>query len=111
MIIKEYILYMYKLKKCVIIIDWSERKSLSNLKKHGVSFAEASTVFFDEAAKLIYDPDHSIDEDRFILIGISASNQIFLVVHTYKDDDSIRLISARLATRNETITIGKNDER
>lgn len=81
---------------------WDETKSKSNKKKHGVSFEEAETVFYDESARLIADPDHSADEDRFLLMGMSAKLRILVVVHIYKDDDElIRIISARKATKNE----------
>lgn len=61
--------------------EWDPKKSASNQKKHGVSFEEARTVFFDENAKLIDDPDHSEDEDRFVLLGLSSSLRVILVCH------------------------------
>ena len=74
-----------------------------NLKKHGVSFAEARTVFFDENAKLISDPDHSGDEDRFILLGLSSSLRVVLVCHCYREKGNvIRIISARQASTYES---------
>jgi len=86
-----------------ITFDWNPRKAATNLQKHGVSFDEAKTVFFDENARVISDPDHSVDEERFVIIGISASTRLLVVYHCYKDDDNtIRLISARKATRTET---------
>ena len=85
-----------------MLIYWSEKKGLFNIKKHGVSFKEARTVFFDEYGKLIYDPDHSIYEDRFILLGLSLHNNLLTVAHTYKENEQIRIISARKATRLET---------
>ncbi|OFW39032.1 MAG: hypothetical protein A3J29_04285 [Acidobacteria bacterium RIFCSPLOWO2_12_FULL_67_14b] len=78
---------------------WDSDKSKANAKKHGVSFDEAQTVFSDEKALLLDDPDHSDTEDRFILLGLSAALRILVVVHTYQDKaGQIRLISARKAT-------------
>jgi len=83
--------------------SWDDNKAKSNLIKHKVSFEEAKTVFDDENARLVYDPDHSIDEDRFILLGLSCKLNVLTVVHCYKEnDDNIRIISARKATKKET---------
>ena len=83
-------------------IEWDENKRRENLKKHGVSFEEAETVFVDENALLIHDPDHSDDEDRFIILGLSFRLRILLVCHCYRgNEDTIRIISARKATRKE----------
>lgn len=77
-------------------------KNLSNQRKHGVSFEEAQAVFLDENALMIHDPDHSDSEDRFILLGLSAKIRLLTVCHCYrKNDEVIRIISARKATRNE----------
>ena len=85
-----------------ITFEWDENKSLANQKKHGISFEEAKTVFYDESARMIHDPDHSEDEDRFILLGISFQLRILVVVHAYRQSDQIiRIISARKATKNE----------
>jgi uncharacterized protein len=82
--------------------SWDTRKNALNRKKHGISFEEAQTVFVDENALLIDDPDHSIDEDRFILLGLSARLRILVVCHCYlEQDDVIRIISARKATLTE----------
>ena len=81
--------------------EWDARKATANLKKHGISFEEAKSVFFDERAKLIDDPDHSEDEDRFILLGLSHSLRIVVVCHCYRDENVIRIISARKATVRE----------
>ncbi len=82
--------------------EWDARKATANLKKHGISFDEAKSAFFDEHAKLIDDPDHSEDEDRFILLGLSNSLRVVVVCHCYRgDDDVIRIISARKATTRE----------
>jgi len=83
-------------------IEWDENKRRENLKKHGVSFEEAETVFVDENALLIHDPDHSDEEDRFIILGLSFRLRILLVCHCYRgNEDTIRIISARKATRKE----------
>jgi uncharacterized protein len=81
---------------------WDPRKARSNLAKHGVSFEEAQTVFLDENARLIDDPDHSDDEERFLLLGYSLQSRGLMVCHCYREADSvIRLISARRATAHE----------
>ena len=82
--------------------EWDERKALANEKKHGVSFDEARSVFFDERARLIDDPEHSEDEERFILMGLSSSLRLLLVCHCYRSKANvIRIISARKATARE----------
>ncbi|MCQ2802080.1 MAG: BrnT family toxin [Bacilli bacterium] len=86
----------------MITFTWDERKKQINLKKHNISFEEASTVFYDECALFINDPDHSEDEERFILLGLSNNLNILVVVHCYRENDEvIRLISARKATKFE----------
>ena len=83
--------------------EWDERKAAVNAKKHGVSFDEARSVFFDERARLIEDPDHSSAEERFILLGVSSSLRLLLVCHCYRSAGNvIRIISARKATIRET---------
>jgi len=83
-------------------IEWDEVKSRSNARKHGVSFPEAATVFSDERALLLADPDHSDEEDRFVLLGLSAKLRLLIVCHCYRrDDEWIRIISARKATKPE----------
>lgn len=85
-----------------INFSWDETKAKSNLLKHDISFEEAKTVFDDDNARLIYDPDHSEDEDRFILLGLSYKLKILTVVHCYRDNENtIRIISARKSTKNE----------
>lgn len=82
--------------------SWDPEKARSNQRKHGVSFDEATTVFYDENARLINDPDHSDDEDRFILLGLSQISRLLTVCHCYRSDESeIRIISARKATKME----------
>ena len=86
-----------------IRFEWDAKKASTNEKKHGVSFDEARTVFFDENAKLIDDPDHSEEEDRFILLGLSSSLKVVLVCHCYREAGNvIRIISARKATTYES---------
>jgi uncharacterized protein len=81
---------------------WDRRKAQASLLKHGVSFEEARSVFLDESARLIDDPDHSGDEDRFLLLGFSFEARCLIVSHCYRESDSvIRLISARCATAQE----------
>ena len=82
--------------------DWDARKNAANKRKHGVSFEEARTVFYDDRALLIEDPDGEDQEDRFVLLGISAVLRMLVVCHCYREKDSlIRIISARKANRKE----------
>jgi uncharacterized DUF497 family protein len=82
---------------------WDEDKNISNIKKHGVSFNEATSVFDDENAVYFDDAAHSLEEERFIVIGMSEMNKLLMVCHCYRDDDSIiRLISARKANKKES---------
>jgi len=81
---------------------WDSRKARSNIAKHGVSFEEAQSTFFDESARLLDDPDHSEEEERFLLLGYSIHARCLVVCHCYRESDSvIRLISARRATARE----------
>ena len=85
-----------------IAFIWDRRKARANLAKHGLSFEEGETVFLDEDARLIDDPDHTLDEERFLLLGYSGRARCLVVSHCYKEDDSmIRLISVRHATVGE----------
>jgi uncharacterized protein len=85
--------------------EWDERKAAANLRKHGVSFDEAKSVFQDENARLIDDPDHSHAEERFVLMGLSSTPRLLVVCHCYRSDNNvIRLISARKATKQEART-------
>lgn len=87
----------------IIRFEWDEVKASTNLKKHGISFDEAATVFYDESAILFDDPEHSENEERFILIGISENANLLVVCHCYRQSETvIRLISARKATKTET---------
>lgn len=88
--------------KTELRFEWDPAKAEENLRKHGVSFEEARTVFYDEFAVEFYDDEHSEWEDRFLLLGLSARLQLLLVCHCYRESESvIRLISAREATRSE----------
>ncbi len=84
-----------------ICFVWDDNKAAGNLKKHGIAFEEAVTVFYDDGARIIPDPDHSEDEDRFILLGVSSLFRMLIVCHCYRDSDQIRIISARRATKHE----------
>ena len=82
--------------------EWDERKNRENQRKHGVSFEEGRTVFFDEGALLIADPDHSESEERFVLLGLSSALRSLVVCHCYRSQaGAIRLISARKANQAE----------
>jgi len=85
-----------------IRFDWDPRKASSNRKKHGISFEEAQSVFFDEQALLLEDQQPRHEEERFVLLGLSASLRILVVIHALREEDVIRIISARKATRLET---------
>lgn len=85
-----------------LCFEWNAAKSKANIRKHGVSFEEAQSVFFDESALLIADPDHSENEDRFVLLGLSARLRLLLVCHCFEADKGlIRIISCRKASRKE----------
>ena len=82
---------------------WDTAKAVANRKKHKVSFEEAQTVFNDSDALLIHDPDHSREEERFLLLGLSAALRMLIVCHCYREtDEQIRIISSRKATKTET---------
>jgi hypothetical protein len=90
-----------------ISFEWDKKKAESNLDKHGISFEEAKTAFWDPNARIIHDPDHSEDEDRFILLGMSHTMNILIVCHCYKEpNEVIRIISARKASKNEIKNYG-----
>ena len=83
--------------------EWDPNKNEKNKKKHGISFEEARTVFFDEYAVLFDDPDHSDEEERFLILGLSQRENLCIVSHCYRGaDELIRIISARKATKSET---------
>ena len=88
---------------------WDEKKNNDNIVSHRISFEEAKTVFFDPNAKVIYDPDHSEAEDRFIILGLSKLLNILVVCHCYRENENIiRIISARKATPKERKQYGGN---
>lgn len=88
----------------MIEFDWNAAKSASNLKKHGVSFEEARTVFYDEFAVQFFDESHSAEEERFLMLGMSSGAHLLLVCHCERDGGSmIRIISARRATKQESV--------
>jgi uncharacterized protein len=85
-----------------IRFEWDSGKARANQRKHGVSFEEAESVFYDDNARLMPDPDHSEEEERFIILGLSNRLRMLLVCHCYrKRSEVIRIISARKATRRE----------
>lgn len=85
-----------------IQFEWDENKNKANQKKHKVTFEEAQTAFYDENARLIPDPDHSQNEERFILLGLTDQLKMLVVVHCYRqNDEDIRIISARKTTKKE----------
>ncbi|GHU74253.1 hypothetical protein FACS1894188_01930 [Clostridia bacterium] len=87
--------------------EWDENKNKINITKHEVSFDEAQYVFYDEDAIVIYDEEHSDDEERFVIIGADNTFRILMVCHCYRGNDgTIRIISARKATKNETKQYG-----
>jgi len=87
----------------MITFEWDSRKATSNLKKHGISFEEARSVFYDEFAVQFFDEEHSHIEERFLMLGMSTKARLLLVCHCEKEQgDIIRIISARKATRAES---------
>jgi hypothetical protein len=88
-----------------INFEWDENKNKTNQKKHGINFEEAKTIFYDDNAILFDDPEHSIEEERFLILGISKHENLCIVSHCYRSGDNmIRIISARKATKNEVKT-------
>ena len=86
----------------MIKFEWDAVKSASNIKKHGISFNEAQSVFFDELAIQFFDQENSITEDRFLMLGTSNESNLLLICHCERNDgNNIRIISARKATKNE----------
>ena len=93
-----YIVHMIGMR-----FEWDEAKNRENMRKHGLSFEEAQTVFLDENAIRFFDPDHSQNEDRFIMLGMSFRLRVLVVCHCYRKGGSvIRIISARKADKKET---------
>lgn len=88
--------------------EWDKKKEKANVKKHGVSFDEARSAFFDENAIQFYDPDHSDEEDRFILLGLSLKPQVLVVCHCFRESETVvRIISAREADKDEELVYWK----
>ena len=82
--------------------EWDAIKEKANRRKHGISFDEAQTVFFDEHAIQFFDPDHSDDEDRFIMLGMSFKLRVIVVCHCFRESETVvRLFSARRAEKSE----------
>lgn len=93
---------MYDVRMTDVSFQWDEVKSRENKRKHKVSFEEAQTVFLDENAMRFFDPDHSEDEDRFLMLGLSFTLRVLVVCHCFREDESvIRIISARKADKRE----------
>ena len=94
---------MYTYRSGALRFEWDRRKAALNARKHGVSFEDARSVFFDERARLIDDPDHSEVEERFVMLGMSSSLRMLVVCHCYRDEENVvRIVSARKATARES---------
>ncbi|QDX80306.1 hypothetical protein B9N43_02915 [Denitratisoma sp. DHT3] len=92
----------------MIKFEWDSAKATANIKKHGVSFEEAQSAFYDEFAIQFFDDDHSSDEERFLLLGMSTGSKLLLVAHCEREAGHIiRIISARKATKRESAFYGK----
>jgi uncharacterized DUF497 family protein len=95
---------MYNVHMKGLEFEWNKRKETANVKKHGVSFTEAQTAFYDESAIQFYDPDHSGEEDRFILLGLSLKPRVLVVCHCFRESETVvRIISARKADKDEEL--------
>ena len=91
----------------MIVFDWDPAKATANVRKHGVSFDEAQSVFYDEFAVQFFDGEHSADEERFLLLGMSTGAHLLLVCHCERESGNvIRIISARKATKRESTFYG-----
>lgn len=107
--IDKNLFYNYNIIMNTIQFEWDNNKNAINKKKHKISFEEASTVFYDDRAILFDDPEHSSEEDRFLIIGTTMSSKICIVSHCYRgNDEIIRIISARKATKTEQSVYEKN---
>ncbi|MDD2742527.1 MAG: BrnT family toxin [Rhodocyclaceae bacterium] len=92
----------------MIKFEWDSSKATANIKKHGISFEEAQSAFYDEFAIQFFDDDHSSDEERFLLLGMSTGSRLLLVAHCEREAGHvIRIISARKATKRESAFYGK----
>ncbi len=92
----------------MLVFEWDEEKAATNVRKHGITFEEASAVFHDPHSITIFDPDHSVDEDRFIDLGYSNRERLLVVVYTERNN-KIRIISCREATRSEKRSYEQNN--
>jgi len=93
---------MYNVSMQVLEFDWDDQKEATNIRKHGISFREATSVFFDENAIQFLDPDHSDDEDRFLLLGLSVTLKTLVVCHCFREGETVvRIFSARKADKEE----------
>lgn len=96
--------HAYNVHMNELAFEWDPNKDKANVRKHGVSFEQARTAFFDENAIQFYDPDHSEGEDRFILLGLSVRPQVLVVCHCYRESETlVRIISARTADKDEEL--------
>jgi len=94
---------MYNVHMKYMVFEWDKKKEKANVKEHGVSFEEARTTFYDENALQFFDPDHSEDEDRFILLGTSYKLNTLVICHCFRENEAvIRIISARKADNDES---------
>jgi uncharacterized DUF497 family protein len=99
--------YMYSIFMKYIHFTWDTSKEQSNIVKHKIDFEEAKSVFFDPNALYMHDPDHSDEEERFVILGLSNKPRLLVVVHCYREnDEEIRIISARKADKEETELYG-----
>lgn len=109
--IDEYLRHNYTISTNELRFEWDPIKTKANVDKHGVSFEEAATVFGDYNAILFYDPDHSEDEDRLILLGMSIEARLLIVCHCLRESETvIRIISARKATKSESMQYAELNE-
>ncbi len=93
---------MYNVRMDSLIFEWDKKKEKANIKKHGVSFEEARTAFYDEYAIQFFDPDHSDEEDRFILVGASHKLNTLVICHCFREKETVvRIIAARKADNDE----------
>ncbi len=87
----------------LLVFEWEKKKEIASFKKHGISFEEARTTFYDEKAIRFYDPNHSEDEGRFILLGTSYKLNTLVICHCFREEETVvRIISARKADKDET---------
>lgn len=92
----------YNVHMNALQFEWDTAKNRANIKKHNISFTEAKSAFYDEQALVFSDPDHSVDEERFILLGLSIKTQVLVVCHCFRQSETVvRIISARKADSDE----------